>query len=86
MQVFGEVLKGVPFFLELLNFAELLYAGKVGRGGAYYSFLLGAVYDKLTAEHRDIRIDFSLVLVSRALGGKEGKLTTQDLVIADGDR
>ena len=68
VKVPGEVLKGVPLFFELLNLAELLYSGEVRRGGAYYGFLLGAVYNELPAEHGDIGVDFGLVLVPGALG------------------
>ena len=70
MQVLSEVLERVPLFREHLRLAELLYPREVRRGSAYCGFLLFPVDDELAADHGDVGVDFSLVLVSGALGVK----------------
>src|SRR5579875_691262 len=85
VQVRGEVLECIPFFVHLKIFLPL-DAGKIGIDDAHPRFLLLAMYDELPAEHSEIRIDLIACLVSltiaRTMEGVAGAVAADEAFAA----
>ncbi len=72
VQVFGEVVLGVPFLEHLERVAEILHSGEVGRDDLHLGLLLAGVRDELAAEHRQVGRDLAALRVERVAGGVKG--------------